>query len=200
MTLHETYMRRSVLTAILGFVLLASGSSNASVLSHFVANGAFGNIFSCNADSCIEFEVDRGGSSSAPQTSLFYTLFFSTGAQSFGFGSIPNASLSVLDTHTITLNTDTSTIAGFTNVVCDINLICNPGPGGVISGTWQKIAFFSSRSAFANKVTFGNVFFTSNGTADQVSATVQLTVLGDAFSDVGNIGTNHNTGVTVETK
>ena len=200
MTLHETYMRRSVLTAILGFVLLASASSNASLLTHFEANGTFGQFFSCNADSCIFLSVMRGGPSSAPQTFLSYFLFTFTGAQSFGFGTIPNASLSVLDTRTITLNTDTSTIADFSNEVCDINGICNPGPGGVISGTWQKIAFSSFHITFNFQSTFGNVFVTNNGTADQVSAMAQLTVLGDAFSDVGQIGTNHNTGVTIQTK
>jgi len=131
---------------------------------------------------------------------LSYFLFTFTGAQSFGFGTIPNASLSVLDTRTITLNTDTSTIAGFENDVCDINFVCNPGPGGVISGTWQKIAFSSFHGTFASQSTFGHVFVTNNGTSDTVSATVQLTVLGDSFSDVGNIGTNHNTGVTVQMK
>src|SRR6266404_4222093 len=202
MTFRETYTRGSVLPAILGVVLLASVNGKALVIPviHFQANGAFGQVTSCDASTCVFVSVTIGGPSNSPQTFLYYDLSnFVTGAESFGYGFIPNANVSVGALGVVTVNADTSTIADFTNLVCDVNG-CSPGRGGVISGTWQKVNFFSQRNTSEAQTTYPNARYIVNGTTDQISAIAQGTALGVAFSDAGTIGTNHNTTVIVQAK
>ena len=202
MSIPEKALTPSALATVLAIVLLAMPvSSSASVpVTHFQANGTSASVFSCNNVSgvCATVFVSLGGNPNAPQTFLFYDLFLPSGDQFIGFGTIPNADLTVNDSRTLTLSTDTSTIEGFTNLFCDVNFNCETAAGGVVSGVWKKTNFFSIHSTFSNVDNFKPVLVISNGTGDVFSATAQFSVLGNSFSDIGQIGTQHNTGVTVQ--
>jgi hypothetical protein len=201
MTVPKKFASSLVPATIFVTVLLAASlSSGASVpVTHFQANGAFADAFACNNGNVCGFvSVFLGGSRTAPETFLFYAVSLPSGDQLTGFGLIPNANVTRIGSRTLTLaNTDTSQIADFTNLLCDIEFNCISAAGGIVSGTWQRVNFFSNHSTSSSNTRFGNVHFTFNGTFDSSSATSQFSVLGNSFSGTGDIGTSHNTGVTV---
>jgi hypothetical protein len=190
-------------------LLAASVGSGASVpVTHFKVNGNFADVFFACDDNglCASVSVFQGvnlfqgKTAHAPQTTmLFYTLFLLNGDQQVGFGLIPDANVTVNDTRSLILaDTDTNTIDGFTNLLCDINFNCSTVAGGVISGTWQKLPDFSVHSTSSSIERIGHILFTFNGTFDESAATAQVSVLGNNFSNAaGDIGTQHNSGITI---
>jgi hypothetical protein len=202
MTISPRFPTPLALAAMLTIVLLAApASSSAAVpVAHFQANGTFSDVFSCDASGfCGALSVFLGGISRAPQTFVSYVLLQPTGEMFIGFGTIPNANVTKNDSKTLTLApTDTSTIEGFTNQFCDVNGICTDVAGGIVSGSWKQIRFFSTHSTFSNVEKFGPIQFISAGTSDDFIATAQFSVLGNSFNDFGDIGTEHNTQVTIQ--
>jgi hypothetical protein len=203
----EKFPTPFALTAMLTIVLLAApiSSSAAVPVTHFQANGTFSDVFfTCNASVCGALSVFLGGSSSAPQTFVFYELFLPDGSFFFGFGTIPNANVTKNDSKSLTLApTDTSTIAGFTNLFCDVNGNCTESPdfGGIVSGSWTAIKFVSSRFTFSNVThigQFGTAQFSSTGTSVSFPANAQINVKGNSFTDIGDIGTQHSTQIAIQ--
>jgi hypothetical protein len=201
-TTFERFSTQFALTAMLMIVLLAvSVSSSASAtVSRFMANGPFTDAFpSCNASGvCAELSVFSGGTSNAPQISIFYVLFLPDGSLFLGSGTIPSENVTNINSKTLTLApTNTSTIAGFTNIFCDVNGNCTNALGGIVSGTWNQIKIFSSHSTFSIDTHFGPVLMSSHGTSDDFSATDQFSVLGISFQGFGDIGTQHSSQMTI---
>ena len=202
MTACERLSTQFALTAMVMIVLLAAPvSSRASAtVFHFVANGPFTDaFFTCNASgACAVLSVSSGGNSNAPQAFIFYALFLPSGESFQGFGTIPSENVTSIDSKTLTLApTDTSTIAGFTNLFCDVNFNCTNAPGGVVSGTWNQTKISSSHSTFSNVSHFGPVQMSNHGSSDNFSAMDQFSVLGTSFQGFGDIGTQHSTQQTV---
>jgi hypothetical protein len=114
--------------------------------------------------------------------------------------TIPSENVTHIDSQTLTLApTDTSTIdpALFTNLFCDVNFNCTASPGGIVSGTWTRTKFSSSHSVFSTVSHTGPVQTSSHGSMDDFSANAQFSILGDGFQGPGDIGTQHNTQITV---
>ena len=179
----------------------------------FHANGAFASdFFGCSLTptsiECPSVGVSSGTTNGQKTTFLFYDLSIFDLAgnilqDSFGFGQIPNSAFQVHG-QADSLNVDTSTVPGFSNTICvfDSNGIptCNPGPGGVVTGTWNVITNFKFRMTGTVSNIFPNMIFKSVGTTEDQSASASINVLGGMLAGLNGsafVGTNHDTSISV---
>jgi hypothetical protein len=215
----EKWAATSLMTAFaLLLTLILCGPAAVAQSAAFHGNGAFADEFSCaesqTSIECISVGVltFTGSANGQKTTFLDYDHFImdlNTGAllqDAFGFGQIPNSAVQIHG-QTDSLNVDTSTVAGFFNRFCtfDPNTgipTCNLTSGGVVTGTWTVISnLFTLQESGTFRETFPNMIFISTGTSKSQAARATVNVLGAALANVrGNVGTNHNTSVTVQVR
>lgn len=193
---------------LIAFVLLVAplNSGAATTAFHMNLSGPFAEAFSCDVNNvCSSVFLGSLSTPGAPaQWMLSYSLFLPNGDQYFGFGGIPAANVTVKGTRSLTLaDTDTSVLAttmGFLNLFCPAGgFDCFLASGGVVGGTWQRVQLFSNHSTFSSTSHSGHLVSTFHGTADDFSATVTFSVLGNNFSAaLGDMGTQHNSGISLE--
>ncbi len=200
-------------TALLLFVAAVAQAQSSS----FSANGAFANalpscVTSGTTVTCLNVFVSRGGTTSSPSTSLYYEIDIldqNTGAflqEIFGYGTIPNSAFQVQG-NTDSLYVDTSTVASFTNRVCNFDpstflITCSSGPGGVVAGKWTEFTpLISSQFSGTSKLSSPSVTFISTGTSDVKFALANVTALGSTGTDNnGQIGTFHSAQISITVK
>ncbi len=149
----------------------ASGNpaSAAKQISKFVANGDSASAVALTTNGQIFVQVSRGGSPQNPQTFLFYSViqfYPPVFISQLGSGLIPNGDLKGSGQKPV-LNTDTSAIPGFENIVCTPDeTTCGPGPVGTSRET----------SASAQGAALGSPFqttFAFIGNSHQLDITIQ---------------------------
>jgi len=192
---------------MIALVLVAAplNSGAATTVFHMNLSGSFAEVFSCDVNSVCSsvFVGSLSSPGAAPQWMLSYSLVLPNGDQYFGFGGIPGANVTVKGAASLTLaETDTSVLAttmGFVNLFCPAGSDCLPATGGVVSGTWQRVPLFSSHSTFSSTFHSGYLLSTFDGTADDLSATVTFSVLGNnSIAVTGDMGTQHNSGINLQ--
>jgi len=115
----------------------------------------------------------------------------------FGFGFLPSDAVTINNANIAKLNVDTSQLAGFTAMTCTFlpgsPSTCTSGPFGVIQIDWHHDGVSSNRSVSEDWRTFPGARVHTSANSDSSSASVAGSFLGTNFySDLGNIGTNHN--------
>jgi hypothetical protein len=198
--LHQLLMIALVLVA----APLNSGA--ATTVFHMNLSGPFAEVFSCDVNGVCSsvFVGSLAAPGATPQWMMSYSLILPNGDQYFGFGGIPAANVTVKGATSLTLaDTDTSALAnttGFLNLFCPAGgFDCFPATGGVISGTWQRVKLFSNHSTFSSTSHSGHLVSTFHGTADDDSAMVTFSVLGNnSIAVLGDMGTQHNSGISLQ--
>jgi len=165
--------------------------------------------------SCVlDLSVSRGSTNGQTTTFLRFFTFATdpndpSGAYSYtdGSGIIPNNALQVHGT-TTSLDLDLSTVPGFQSESCVPDpsapglFICTPAQG-LVSGSWNVIPSFTARtSETQHSFRVGPAVpysfqFLRTGTANGRPAIVNITVLGTSGSNMGFVGTTHDTTITV---
>ncbi len=191
-----------ILLLVPGHPISGNSASAAKQISRFVASGDFASAFTPTDNGQIFVQVSRGGPPQNPQTFLFYAViqfFPPVFISQLGSGVIPNSDLQVMG-QKIALNTDTSAIPGFENIVCTPDeSTCGPGAGGVITAEWNKTADFSQRSAGNSEFSFSNITIHSAGTFRETSASAQGTALGTPFQTTfAFIGSSHQVEIAIQ--
>jgi hypothetical protein len=193
---------------MIALVLVAAplNSGAATTVFHMNLSGSFAEVFSCDVNGVCSsvFVGSLSSPGAAPQWMLSYSLILPNGDQYFGFGGIPAANVTVKGATSLTLaDTDTSVLAtttGFLNLFCPAGgFDCFSATGGVISGTWQRVPLFSNHFTFSSTFHSGHLVSTLHGTADDDSATVTFSVLGNnSIAVTGDMGTQHNSGINLQ--
>jgi len=195
-----------LLMIALVLVAVPLNSAAATTVFHMNLSGPFADVFSCDVNGVCSsvFVGSLSALGAAPQWMLSYSLILPNGDQYFGFGGIPATNVTVKGATSLTLaDTDTSVLAstlGFLNLFCPADGSgCLPATGGVISGTWQRVQLFSNHSTFSSTSHSGHLLSTFHGTADDFSATVTFSVLGNnSIAVLGDMGTQHNSGISLQ--
>jgi hypothetical protein len=191
-------MKFRLFVVFLALSTLARAQGNAPRISTRMS-GAFANsTFTINGHS-----VNLAVSTIADQEQMLlnynYSLRNPDGSSTFafGFGYIPNDTVTINNANVAKLNVDTSQVAGFTSTSCTftpgIPGTCTSGPFGVIQIEWHQDGVMSNRTVSENWRTFPGARVHTSDNNDTNSASVTGTFLGsDFYSDLGDIGTNKN--------
>lgn len=137
--------------------------------------------------------VSRGGSPTAQETFLFYSIVecgaFGCFTVAGGFGTIPNGDFSASGP-TYQLNTNTAGNAGFFTFA---------GAPGQIAAEWRGDGLFESRFTGTSQVTSPGVRQQSSGQTSYQSATATGSVIGFAVpaGTSGQISHDHQVRITI---
>lgn len=151
---------------------------------------------------------DAGGGTNGPFVD--YSIFTANPDGSFtfgyGFGNIPNSAFTANNVQHMSLNVDTSQVAGFQAQTCNevfqpaFSITCTNGPFGPIQLTWQQNGFSSSSTTQDLSSTNGPVSSSMHSDSSYVSANASGTFLGTAVVDNGStIGTDKDRQITITT-
>jgi hypothetical protein len=148
--------------------------------------------------------VSRGSNGGGPGTLLSY-YYFATNptinqfVEYGGYGQIPNEAFQV-EGNNFAVKIDTSTIPGFYNYYCNTAVCPGLGTGGPVSGTWtQMTSHIGTKSSGSFTSTTPGATYKSNGTSEFNAASSNVNVLGVTATGVsGNVGTQHETTITVQ--
>jgi hypothetical protein len=127
--------------------------------------------------------------------------------QTVANGEIPGEDFTTGGMEHMTLNVDTSQVAGFQSTSCTVTFApsfsssCSPGPLGVIQINWTNNRIFSTSTVLENHETplSGPIKIDTHVDADQSSADASGSFLGLSFTapNQGSIDLNRSTTITI---
>lgn len=192
-------MKYKVVIAMLLLCPLALLAQTATV---FHSNGAFAQLLTFTPDGTeIIVQVQRGTDASGnPSTFLVYDTFGSTAdsfTDTFASGVIPDSAFQGGDPANLSLNVDTSQVAGFSSTTCtfsniDFTFTCGPGAVGLIQITWQQDHFSSTHTVSNVQQTFAQFMSQQHTVADAGTAQANGSFMGTTIQGGGTAGVNHN--------
>lgn len=106
-----------------------------------------------------------------------------------GFGNIPNNAFTDQRPDKMSLNVDTSQLAGFTNTTCifspNSGFTCSPSQGGLIQVSWVGNGINTGSDSEHSETTNGPVTMDFDGHGSSSSANTQGSILGLSFASTG---------------
>jgi hypothetical protein len=121
-----------------------------------------------------------------------------------GFGNIPNDAFTNQGPSKMSLDVDTSQVAGFSNTTCIFtpDFTCSPSPGGPVQIAWRANGLLSEAGTSHSVNTTGPVTEKINGYGSASSADAQGSVLGFTISSTGSafeagISSGHTHTITI---
>jgi hypothetical protein len=211
---HHVGLLRAVLASALLLLVLFAPASAQGPLFTFRSSGEFASVSTFEGTPTgfrqLFVSVSRGGTVSDPRTFLsFSTSELADGVltRQFGFGSIPNESLTTdSQGRHLALQVDVNAVPGFqkfqsiTVSGCTTTTPTVPSDG-LISLSWDQTPDRWSRSEGHSMTQLGDFVLHSQGSFASFSATVQGSALGQGISGqfvFPTIGTNRNVFMQVQ--
>jgi len=161
----------------------------------------------------ITLEVTKGSDANGnPSTLLRFHIESrnpdGTTTSVIGFGPIPNEAFVTHGPSKMSLNVDTSQVAGFSNTICiftpspHFGFTCSPSQGGPVQIDWRGNGLNSESETVHLETTTGPVTEKSDGHGDLGSADTEGSVLGVTFSSRGEafgsfISSGHGHTITI---
>jgi hypothetical protein len=212
---YRTNLLRGISVSVLSLLVLAASASAQGPLYTFRADGSFANVytfeFTGSSYKSLSASVSLGGTLENPSTFLYYSISEQSNGvytAEYGYGLIPNDSVSPGGGKHLTLDVDVSAVPDFRTfrVVCSIGTLCLPTPSappadGSIALAWDKTPDRWYRSEGHSVTQLYDLILHSQGTSASFSATAQGTLFGRAIAagyTSANIGTNRNLYMAVE--
>jgi hypothetical protein len=189
------------------FLLFASFAAAQTVALH--GSGAQAEAFGNTVRVIVTSGLDNNGS---PATLL--TFFAASpnpdGTITFvnGFGFIPNDAFAQQGPDSMSLNVDTSQVAGYTNTTCiftpfpNFGFQCSPSQGGPLQVSWHANGLNSDDESRNVTLTMGPITQHDEGNFQLSSADAQGSVVGTSFALTGGafnafVSQGHSVQVTV---
>lgn len=196
-------MTRNLSVALfLAFALSLAASAQTAVLH---SKGAYAQTSS----SSLYLLVINGNSFTGPPA-IDYSTFTANPDGSYtygyGYGNIPRAAFVANNLQRVSLNLDTSQVAGFQAMTCTVvyqpvySQTCSPGPFGVIQITWQQNGQSSTKTNSNSNIVNGP--FKTHIVRDETdsSANSSGTFLGTTVLDYGaEVGLDHGSEIDITT-
>jgi hypothetical protein len=192
--------------SVLAAVCLFSSLLPAQTTTSFHSEAEAASVLTRVNNAQIMIDLDR------QTTSTLLDYFASTQnvdgsvTQTFGIGSIPNDDFLAAGTQHMSLNVDTSQVAGFRTTQCTFSFTpfftstCSQGTLGVIQVKWVNNGITTSSVLSEDHRTIGgSVTIDSHVNANESSADVSGSFLGQSFSSsvFATVGINKDTTITV---
>ncbi|HXB20227.1 MAG TPA: hypothetical protein VNV88_02540 [Candidatus Solibacter sp.] len=189
-------MKRFLLSALLiGFGLVAVHGPAAAQTETFHARDAFAQTHFDVSGGEVDISVFRGpDGSGGTNTFLSYGSFVEnpdgSATSTSGFGVIPSSAFDAQTLQHVTLNVDTSQVAGFRATTCifsvTFTVTCTDGsPLGLIQIDWQPNGASSTKSVQHLSFTSGPFTRHLDFDQDESSADASGSYLGSSFTDPG---------------
>ena len=197
-------MRLAMMATILALSVCTMAQSNPSKV--FKTSGAAASLYGSAVDGAqLWLYASHTHTQGTPSTFLEFDIFTrnpdGSFTDTFGFGDVPDGSLSGNSTTSLSLSVDTSQVSGFQTTTCKSDGVCTPGPFGLVHIDFNSNGDYSSQSVSENHYDFFQMAQRSHYDYNSSSADANGTILGNILNDVASdIGTNRGTTITLTKK